>query len=358
MKQETHSGKLSEIDNKQKEDLDLGVLFNLIRTLLNNLVKSIVWIFKSLFEFLISILIYLKKHSLKLIIAAVIGASIGAIHQIYFKEKVYTSSMTVQANYRSIVQLYKDIEYCAGLIEEKDFSSLATFFNVDLAEAESIKYIAVQPYTNQNQIILAYNDFISKLDTNVIKNADFDKFSKNIPKEEFHYHIVEVESTSRTLFSKLEKPIINSIAQNPYYAKMKQTEITNLRSQEHVLNISMIELDSLRQFYKEIAINESKKPMGASNFYLGNKETDNREIVVFDKYIKANIDLVEVRSEMNLKNEIINVVSSFNLSGSAVKGLFRNSFILGALGGILLVFMYLFAVELNKYLLNFERENK
>jgi hypothetical protein len=341
--------------NPKEEDIDLGVLFNLLRTLFRNIIDGISWFFQAIFNNIIIFLIFVKKHLLKFIIAAVLGAIIGGIYQYKFKDVVYTSSMTVQANYESIIQLYKDIDYCEGLIEEKDYASLSRYFRIDSIEATTIQKIEVKPYTNDNQIVLAYNDFIAKLDSTVVKNVDFDKFSENIPKEEFLLHVITVESTNRFLFGKLEKPILRSVAENPYYSKMMQTEVGNLKSQEHVLNISMVELDSLRQLYKKISIAESKKKTGASNIYLGNNETDKRDIIVFDKYIKANIDLVEVRSEMNLKNEIINVVSSFNKTGARVKGILRNATVQGFLGGIGLVFLYLLILEFNHFLIQQQR---
>ncbi|MCD6089880.1 MAG: hypothetical protein J7J72_00135 [Bacteroidales bacterium] len=340
------------------EELDLGVLFNLLRSLFISIGQGIKWIFIAVFNLIIAFFIYLKKHILKFIIAALIGTILGAILEYKIKDPLYSSSMTVQANYESIIQLYKDIEYCKGLISEDDFVSLGEYFKIDSLSAATIKKIEVIPYTNDNQIILAYNDFISKLDSNVIENIDFDKFSENIPKEEFLYHVITVESTSRTIFEKLEKPIINSLAENPYYSKLLQTEIGNLKSQENVLNISMIELDSLRQLYKKLSLNESIKENAATNFYLGNSEIDKRDIVVFDKYIKANIDLVEIKSEMNLKNEIVNVVSSFNKTGAEVKGFFRNKMVLGFFAGIIIILIYLLVIEMNRFLINQEKKLK
>lgn len=352
--------KQSSSQKTETEDIDLGVLFNLLRSLFNNLINGIYWIFTSLINSLLAFIIYIRKHLLKFVIAAIIGTIFGAIYEYQVKDPLYSSSMTVQANYESIIQLYKDIEYCEGLILESDFNSLANYFGIDSIEATSINTIEVSPYTNDNQIVLAYNDFIAKLDSNVIENVDFEKFSENIPKEEFLYHVIYVESTNRTLFSQLEKPIINSLAQNPYYSKLLQTEIGNLQSQENVLNISMIELDSLRQLYKKLSLNESIKANASTNFYLGNSEIDKRDIVVFDKYIKANIDLVEIKSEMNLKNEIVNVVSSFNKTGAKVKGLFRNYMVKGFIGGVLLIFLYLLLVESNRFLVAHDekRNNK
>lgn len=347
---ETHVNKQSSSKKSNEEELDLGVLFNLLKILFKNIANGILWIINSILKSAIIFLIFLKKHLLKFIIAGLLGLILGAIYQYKIKDTLYRSSMTVQANYESIIQLYKDIEYCKGLITENDFTSLASYFKIDSLEAASIKKITVSPYTNDNQIILAYNDFIAKLDTSVIENIDFEKFSKNIPKEEFLYHIISIESTNRTLFSKLEKPIINSVAENPYYSKLLETEVNNLKSQENVLNISMIELDSLRQLYKKLSLKESMKENASTNFYLGNSEIDKRDIVVFDKYIKANIDLVEVKSEINLKNKIVNVVSSFNKTGEKVNDLFRNGMVQGFLGGILLVFLYLFSIEANRFL--------
>ncbi|MDA3905862.1 MAG: hypothetical protein PF484_07290 [Bacteroidales bacterium] len=356
--EETHINKENSTMKSDDEDMDLGVLFNLLRSLFKSIGNGIKTFFATSFNMLISFFIYLKRHIIKFIIAAVIGGILGAIVEYKIEEPLYSSSMTVQANYESIIQLYNDIEYCEGLISEKDYISLGDYFKIDSIDASSIKKIEVSPYTNDNQIILAYNDFISKLDSNVIENIDYEKFSQNIPKEEFLYHVINVESTNRALFEKLEKPIINSLADNPYYSKLLQTEISNLQSQENVLISSMIELDSLRQFYKEISLNESKKENAATTFYMGNTEEDKRDIIVFDKYIKANIDLVEIKSEINLKNEIVNVVSSFNKTGAEVKGLLRNSMVLGFFGGILLIFIYLLVIESNRFLISQERKLK
>jgi len=91
---------------------------------------------------------------------------------------------------------------------------------------------------------------------------------------------------------------------------------------------------------------------------LGNTKEDNREIVVFDKYIQANIDLIDVRSEMNKKSKIINVVSSFDKTGAKVRGWYRNTMVVGFVGGGVLVMLYLFILEMNRFLAIQEKKIK
>ncbi len=67
---------------------------------------------------------------------------------------------------------------------------------------------------------------------------------------------------------------------------------------------------------------------------------------------------MEVKSEMNLKNEIVNVISSFNKTGAKVKGFFRNAVVLGFLGGIFLVFIYLLLLETNRFLVVYDEQRK
>ena len=90
----------------------------------------------------------------------VIGGSLGAIYQYGLKDPQYESSMTVEPNYGSSVQLYKNIEYYLNLIKQDDFERLASSLGITEQEAETISWIEAEPYSNENEVILAYKNYI------------------------------------------------------------------------------------------------------------------------------------------------------------------------------------------------------
>ena len=56
--EETHKQNQS---NSEK-DMDLGVLFNLIRSLFSSLANGIVWLITSFFNVILQLVLYSKKH--------------------------------------------------------------------------------------------------------------------------------------------------------------------------------------------------------------------------------------------------------------------------------------------------------
>jgi len=355
MKDKTQDQHTSE-SPKQEEDIDIGQLFLLIGRGFSNIFKFIVSIFIALGKWILGLALFIRLNFKKIIIGAILGSIIGGVYQFGFKPEKFESSMTVQPNFGSAVQLYKNIDYYQSLVDQEDIDRLAKSFNLTKEEAENITLIKVEPYSNDNQIILSYKNFISSLDTSTVKLIDFSAFAKAQPVESFKYHVVTVASKDKYLFNKLESPIINSIIQNNYYDKVKTTSHSNLISRKNALQNSMVELDSLRILYKKVLLAESKKENSGTNIFMSNISANNKEVIVFDKYMIMNQELIDVNKKLTEENEVINVVSSFNAVGMKIKGWYRNFMIIGFLGGFLLVFLIIGLIEINKLLVEIEKK--
>ena len=120
----------------------------------------------------------------------------------------------------------------------------------------------------------------------------------------------------------------------------------------------MGELDTLRALYKEVMLAESKKEVNGTNIYMSSTGSNDKEVVVFDKFMKMNEALIDVNKQLTEENEVINVVSSFNPVGMKQGGILRNYTILGAVLGFVLVFLALIGVYLNKQLVSYENKMK
>jgi hypothetical protein len=339
----------------KEDDLDIGQLLTLIGKGLTGIVNFIVNLFKTLFYWIVLFLLFLRKNFRKMVMAAVIGGLLGAIYQYGVKEKEYESSMTVEPNFGSAVQLYKNIDYYLSLVKQDDFERLASSLNISKEEAESISRIEVNPYSNENQVLISYKNFVKALDSNTVKLLDYKTFAKEIPVESYKYHVIKIVSKDKYIFNKLESPIINSIVQNDYYDKIKTTAHSNLITRKSALENSMIELDSLRSLYKKVLLAESEKETTGTNIFMSENGNNSKEVDIFDKYMLMNEQLIEVNKQLTAENEVINVVSSFNSIGMKVKTWYKNFAALGFLGGFIIMFLFISFKQLDKLLVNFTK---
>jgi len=353
-----NKGKTPKTSNSQvKEDeIDLGQLFTLIGKGFSNFFNFIGNIITTIFNWFLLFILFIRSNAKKVFLGAFLGAILGGIYHYGFKSKTYESSMTVQPNFGSAVQLYKNIDFYQSLIKQNDTDRLASSLNISSSEAENLTSIEVEPYSNDNQTLLSYKNFIKDFDTTTVKLINYKTFAKEQPVESYRYHIVTVSSKDKYVFTKLEVPIINSIIRNTYYDKVKTTAYSNLISRKVALEGSMAELDSLRSLYKEVMLAESRKENSGTNIFMSETGSNSKEVVVFDKFMDMNQFLIDVNKKLTEENEVINVVSSFNAIGMKIGGWYRNSAVQGFLGGFLLVLLFVSLKELNQVLIKYDEK--
>ena len=95
-------GKVQETEG---EDVDIMQLFTFIGKGITNLINFIISLFQTVFGWFLLFLLFIRANLNKMILAAVVGGSLGAIYQYAIKEVQYESSMTVEPNFGSAVQL-------------------------------------------------------------------------------------------------------------------------------------------------------------------------------------------------------------------------------------------------------------
>ncbi|MEN8188098.1 MAG: hypothetical protein ABFR05_13310, partial [Bacteroidota bacterium] len=162
---------------EKEEEVDLGQLFVLIGKGFSKLFNFIGNIFKTIFHWIVLFLLFLRNNSKTLAIGALAGALLGGVYHYGFRVPSYESSMTVQPNFGSAVQLYKNIDYYQSLVKQDDTERLAGSLKITNEEAESITSIEAEPYSNENQTILSYKNFIKDLDTTTVKLIDYKTFA-------------------------------------------------------------------------------------------------------------------------------------------------------------------------------------
>ena len=338
----------------QDSEVDLGNLFKIIGKGFKNLFNAVGQFFKSVFHYLILLLIFLRNNALKLGVAMVFGAAIG----LYFDltaPKQYSSTMIVEPNFKSALQLYKNINFYQELVKQKDTNLLAQTFLISKNEASKLKGFHIIPIRNENEKFEYFDNFIEKVDTATVKNIDIKEFKQNFTDYDFKHHQIKVKSLSNDVFDKLITPIVSSIENNLYFKNQKKINDQNLLQNEKIFVKSLQEVDTLRKIYNEVLITEAKKAEMGTNITLaqGVKKTD--ELELFNESLKLNNELINNNKEKAETTEILNVVSTFSKVGVKERSLFKKmTFILGVSFG-LLMFVFILLIQLNTFLIEYKK---
>ena len=345
---------MAEQNIPQDGEVDLGSLFKIIGKGFNNLFNAIGQFLKSVFHYFILLLIFLRSNALKLGIAMVIGAAIG-LYLDLTAPKQYSSNMIVEPNFKSALQLYKNINFYQELVKQKDTNLLAQTFLISKNEASKLIGFHIEPIRNENEKLEFFDNFIEEVDTTTVKNIDINVFKQNFTGYDFKYHQIKVISLSNDIFDKLNTPIINSIENNPYFNNQKKINDQNLLQNEKVFLKSLREVDTLRKIYNEVLITEAKRAEMGTNITLaqGVKKTD--ELELFNESLKLNNELINNNKEKAETTDILNVVSTFSKVGVKERSLFKKmTFILGAGFGLLML-VFILLKQMNRYLINYKK---
>lgn len=336
------------------EEVDLGSLFVIIGKGFAKLFNFLGNIFKGIYHVLILLLIFLKTNLLKIIIAAIIGGGIGAFIE-FSKEAQYGSEMLLKPNFNSARQLYNNVQYYNDLVIQKDTSLLKATFNISVDEAASLKKFSIGPIVNENDIISSYDDLILEVDTLTAKSYSFRLFKNSFTQFDYKIHKISVQATDNKVFSKLDKTIISSIVDNQYFKRLKALNNESLNRTDSILRKDLVQVDSLRNVYMKVMLEEAKKTSSGTSIDLGGQRKTTKEIELFETNNRINKDLKSVSEDKAEKSEVLNVISNFQPVGYKVKGFQNNYIFLLASLGIILVLIFLVLKGLNSYLDNYKK---
>lgn len=345
----------NQTNNNNSDEIDLGQLFQLIGRAFQKLFNFIGSIFKGLFHILILFLLFLQKNFLILAIAVIVGVVGG-----YFLDKnktpKYISKMVVEPNFNSVQQLYNNIDFYNDLAEAEDSLALATALDISATEASSIKEIFVDSYSDENQKIKLFDDFIKELDTTTIKALDYEAYLKNFNSLDARFHQISVISTDNSVAKKLQPIIIGSISANDYFKLQKSINDENLMLQDSIIKYQLIEVDSLQHLYKTVLVKEADKPMQGTNINLAeNGTSQNKELALVKERETLKNQLVKLNQERANKSAILNVISDFPARGVKQKGFWKSYKFVLPLCLMGMVLLILLSLKLNGYLKNYTK---
>ena len=340
--------------NNNEEEVDLGSLFVIIGRGFSTLFNFIGTFFKFIFLSVIKALVFLKKNFRPIGIAVIIGGVIGGVKE-FNKEDLFYSQLMLEPNFKSTRQLYNNVNYYNDLVKQKDTAILQKIFNLEMSVAASLRKFQIQPVQIDSDIINSYNSLILSLDTLSVKSFGYESFKESFTNYDYKFHRITVRAEKNDVFDKLADVIISSVVNNNFFNRIKTITNKNLNRTDSLYRQNLIQVDTLRNVYMKVMIEESKKQTSGTSIDLGGQKSKTKEIDLFATNRKINEDLQEIAIRKSTEYDVINVISNFQPIGTEVKGVTKNYiFLLGSLGGALMIF-WLLLRQLNTYLENYKQ---
>lgn len=340
---------------QQSEEVDLGQLFKLIGNAFSRFFNFIGSIFMGIFGLIILFLQFIQKHIIKFAIAGVVGLILGSYLD-SIKEATYVSTMVLEPNFHSVQQLYNNVNFYNSLAQAKDSVGLAEALDISNKEAFYIKAFEIESYSDENQKIKLFDEFVRSLDTTTQKAIDMEAYLENFNSLDARFHTVSMVTSNNTIAKKIQPAIINSISKNDYFNLQKDISDINLKLQDSLYKKQITEIDSLQVLYKKVMLNESDRAIQGTNISLGESSSkENKELSLINKMEELKTGLVRLNEVRANKSSILNVISEFPNKGVKVGGITKSyKFLIPCLViGLLMLFFALLSV--NQFLKTYKR---
>lgn len=301
------------------EEVDLIVFFNLIGNAFNKLFNFILNTLKSIFSVVVRVFkFFLLRWKIILgvmLLSAIIGYALEKT-----KPVSYSSSMLVEPYFNSKHQLVHNIDYFNALLNNNDKDALASIFNINQETVDAIKGFSIEPGPEtENDKLLQYEDFITKLDSVRAQQYSYDDFIDNRSNYASKYFLIKAYASKPDIFKDLEEGILKSFVNNYSNKAMKRRDDL-ITIQKVNLQDQLKQVEELQKFYINVIQKESDQKK--SSFKMGDisisgsegQKTREYELLQEEQRIRNEIKALEAQK---IEDDVIfEVISSFQEVGN------------------------------------------
>ena len=342
---------------QKSTEVDLGELFRMIGRAINRFFVFLRNAFLFILDLIIRALIIVRVHIVKFIIVGILSVAIG-----WFIDSrqpiVYGSSMTIHTNFGSARQLYSNIKFYNGLVQQGDSLELSRTFGITASQANTLKGIFIEPKVSEIDMLVAYDQFMKETDSiNVSDQIDFEKFKNSVDPLTFATHEIGVVAGEKNVFKLLQEDLITANVENEFIKRQKDIMLRNLNTSEEALNKRLEKIDTLRNVYNKAIKSEAGKTSQAQTQIQMSStsiKTNELELFTLDEQISAR--LLKIAEDKEFQQNTINVLSNFS-DGAEIRNFYNSYLFRIPIITLLLLFVFILLRELNKYL-NSYAENR
>lgn len=344
-----------DLKSNSSEEVSIIQLFDFFESKLKAFLCLFYIGLKVIFEVIVSFLKTIQKHAIKIGLLMVVAVISGYVYDIY-KPKVYSSTMMVKPMFDSKYQLFTNIQYYNALIMNGDTDKISSVFEISKTEAANLSEFIMKPGPeNENEKILAYDEFIKSVDSSTAKMVEYDQFIENMSIYNSSIYEVTVNATQKDIFSKLAPGFIKTF-ETPFSKKRKAKKDTIYKLKKESLEKQLKDVDTLQKMYiKELSRVQSKEvsSIGGTPIIVGDNKNTTREFDAFQLSLKLRNQL-NVLEQINIEEDkLFEVVSDFPAIGT-IKSTFiqKMKIMFPALTFIMALFV-IFGLKFNKYIKNY-----
>jgi len=344
-------------NQKQNEEVDLIVFFNLI----GNAINKVIDFFKGILKTIFSSIIYALKALFKswkivlgiLFVAAVIGYAVEKS-----RPTIYSTEMLVEPYFNSKYQLVTNINYFNALIANEEKETLKQIFNVNDDVISEVKGFAIEPGPeSENDRLLQYEEFINQLDSVRAQEYSFEQFLENRSVYAGKYFLIKASAYKSNVFKDLEEGILSSFT-NDYTSKEMKRRDTLIEIKKQNLLDQLIQVDSLKQFYIDVVrteANNKKQNVTLGEFTItSNENSKTREFDLLKEEQRIRNEIKMLEEEKIEQDVIFEVISSFQRVGNASSSWLEKYSIIFPVLAFLLLILFFISKKVITFTLNYE----
>lgn len=347
-------------------DVDLGVMFQLIGNGFRKLGNFIRELFVGFTNGMLFILIFLKKRMWWILGALVLGYSWGT-YQNYKNGVKYYSVMTARFHQGSTNALYHTIGYLNNMISVGRVDELAKVLSISKADAQTLRSFEAEPIKNESEVSALYKQqFFSFYRGQVVRTDTF--WTRVIPYKDFKLGLtnfdyplqeISVVSTQIDVFKKLQQGFIDAVCSNGDLKKQLEINKKMQQDEEAAIITSIRGLDTLRAVYNEKLRRAGNGPGNTTNFNLSEQGLSNKapELELFDKMMQLKDELRLSRQRELGNTELVQVEGAFGDVGRR-SNILRQGAITTALQALTLLLVIFLVYESYNVIGYYEKKQK
>jgi len=341
----------------KSDEVDLGQLFKLIGNAFERFFNFIGSLLNKLFLAFVWCIFFLKKHLIKFVIAGIVGIALGILLE-KTSEPVYKSYITVKQNYDTGENLYNAITYYNDLVKQSDSSTLKKALEVENLNVSSILEFEIESVISKNDKLKSYDKYLKELDSAVASTIDYETYINNSKDYTHKYQQITIKSKERDNFKTVFSKIIENINTNKFFKREQTKDSIQLENEKQAILESLRKSDTLLSVYQEAIVKSAENNndfQGKITIEGKDSGSSTKEFELYNKVLQLKERIVEIDREIADKEEIVEVLSSKQDSGSIdnrkeVFGISVSQKVFYALALILLSFIVLVGLEFIKFL--------
>jgi hypothetical protein len=278
-------------------------------------------------------------------------------------EKMFAAEVTVQTNYGAQIALQDKLDFFNNLVLDEKYDLLSKELGISANQAENILGFEMKPQINDVYLVENYNDYLSKMDSTMHNYIKFKDYKNAISTNEdlYNYWTVKVLGNTPTIFHHLNNKFEQILNDNQALKERKENYLFALNTDKKNTLKSLADIDSLRNVYNKVLLDNAKKQSGGStNIVVSNDQIRGPEAAydLFGKRADMLEQLEKVSQKLNRFNHIVQLKNSFPMYGEKDYGITDNLYVKYPIMGILLVFLILLLIDFNKYLNKYQKEKE